>query len=786
MLRQPSFGLALITVMCTISAIPAALAQLPPPPPNLEPSFDPSADTDGDGIADGVDNCGTIANGDQSDINRDGYGDACISPKAYLGENVVISFGTVVERDAMIGDDVFLGERAHIGTAAQIGARSSLLQDTSVGRKVIVGDASYIDGTVTVEDYVVLGENCYLAYGTVVSAYSHLGEGVNLGPNVRLDKGVQIGNWVWVGPEAAIGAHSLLGDGVQVSEEVQLGQNARLVDRVMIHRAAHLGDGAELNSDATVGRSVQIGNGIVVGERSVVGNRSQVGNYVRIGMDSWLGWDVTVESGAHIGDRVVIVDGVLVHAFSMVQNDTWASDDVCPSWKASQCVTHPPMEIPSDLGQFDDIETDYCRPLATWICEQSVECGCTQSIFGPLPEGADCAEYATEQCRSSVDGFRANFDAGALTWRRDNAAECIAGIKNNVSECASPSPDLFPSACSRMLVSTAELGAACEMESCLYGEGECSSDKRCHRLPQEGDSCDNICGGTAVCQQGTCRTVEHQQNGAIGAPCTNNHQCTYGLACLDGVCSAASVGAACVNDETCTGNEFCWQQVQAECAPQLALDQSCRSSDQCAPGTYCNFGNEPKCSALPAMGETCGNGAECAAGSACSFLTMTCEAIPQEGQACAMSWRGPFVCAEGLGCYDGICESLATTPMEPCSLDGLCGGDLGCEYGPAGSSCVPRHAIGEPCMSSQVCQSGSVCNFATGTCAARAAVDEPCQAPESCGEGLTCLGDLRGGQPTCQPLPNIGDSCAYECNTGAFCNIHLADGVCTAAICGGR
>lgn len=50
----------------------------PPPPPKLPP---PPPDRDKDGVPDFQDNCVSVANPDQSDVDRDGIGTACDDPE---------------------------------------------------------------------------------------------------------------------------------------------------------------------------------------------------------------------------------------------------------------------------------------------------------------------------------------------------------------------------------------------------------------------------------------------------------------------------------------------------------------------------------------------------------------------------------------------------------------------------------------------------------------------------------------------------------------------------------
>ena len=75
-----------------------------------------SVDTDGDGIADNVDNCRTVANADQEDLNGDGFGDACVDPTVQLPPDLEMKW---VLNGLLRGDTVQRFAAYRVGIASQ-------------------------------------------------------------------------------------------------------------------------------------------------------------------------------------------------------------------------------------------------------------------------------------------------------------------------------------------------------------------------------------------------------------------------------------------------------------------------------------------------------------------------------------------------------------------------------------------------------------------------------------------------------------------------------------------
>ncbi len=93
---------------------------------------------------------------------------ANVSPRASLGDNLLIMAGVVITSNAVVGSHV------------------CLLPNTVVHHDSMVGDWSLIGSNVTIAGSVIVGDNCYIASGSKISHGIHIGAGalVGLGSNV--------------------------------------------------------------------------------------------------------------------------------------------------------------------------------------------------------------------------------------------------------------------------------------------------------------------------------------------------------------------------------------------------------------------------------------------------------------------------------------------------------------------------------------------------------------------------------------------------------------------------
>ena len=167
-------------------------------------------DEDSDGICDAQDNCPTVANPTQADVNADGYGDACVARTARiatgvrLGFGVIVGEGVVIQRGAQIGARSVLGRNAVVGPGAVLGARVRLGPSVSVGRAARLGADTVIGAGSTI------GADSSLSAGVVVGTRS------TVGLRVRIGTAVTIGNNCVIRNDAVLGARSRIGDGATI------------------------------------------------------------------------------------------------------------------------------------------------------------------------------------------------------------------------------------------------------------------------------------------------------------------------------------------------------------------------------------------------------------------------------------------------------------------------------------------------------------------------------------------------------------------------------------------
>lgn len=166
-------------------------------------------DSDGDGVPDVSDNCPTVPNADQTDLNGDGYGDACVDSSVALdetvsmGANPQIGEGTTINRNVIVGDD------------ADIGAWVVINQGVILGDEVTVGDLTIINRDVEIRDNVTIGTEVVLINKDVFIL-----DGAIIGDGVYIDRGTVVCPNAEVMPYVTIGKNNLIQTGTVVAESL--------------------------------------------------------------------------------------------------------------------------------------------------------------------------------------------------------------------------------------------------------------------------------------------------------------------------------------------------------------------------------------------------------------------------------------------------------------------------------------------------------------------------------------------------------------------------------------
>jgi predicted outer membrane repeat protein len=165
-------------------------------------------DLDGDGVLDNEDNCPTVWNPDQTDVNGDGFGDACVDPSLEIpdsssfGENPVIGEGTDIDKDVTFGDNAQIGENVDIdknveaGDNAEIGDGTEVKQGAVLGDDVVIGPNVIIGRDVVIEGSVQIGVDCPFTSSetdppcTLIGKEDEIRNGAVIGKNVDVGKQV--------------------------------------------------------------------------------------------------------------------------------------------------------------------------------------------------------------------------------------------------------------------------------------------------------------------------------------------------------------------------------------------------------------------------------------------------------------------------------------------------------------------------------------------------------------------------------------------------------------------
>jgi len=169
---------------------------------------------------------------------------AIISPKAKLGENIIVDANAIIHDDVVIGDNCKIGPFAVIYDGARIGNDVVIHQSAAVSnvpQDLKFGDEKsyfYIGDNTTIREFVTLhrgtGEGGFSKVGSncLIMAYVHIPHDCIVGNNVIIANTVQIAGHVEIDDNVIIGGitaihqftkigkHSMIGAGFKVSQDV--------------------------------------------------------------------------------------------------------------------------------------------------------------------------------------------------------------------------------------------------------------------------------------------------------------------------------------------------------------------------------------------------------------------------------------------------------------------------------------------------------------------------------------------------------------------------------------
>jgi hypothetical protein len=271
-----------------------------------------------------------------------------------------------------------------------------------------------------------------------------------------------------------------------------------------------------------------------------------------------------------------------------------------------------------------------CNDFVNALCSQLQNCGAplVKITYG---DEATCELRLKPSCLSTLK------DPGT-TLTTDRLDSCAKQLM--AQTCTAIFNHVVPDACKPTAGSLAD-GTACgDDNQCKSAYCKKAASSTCGVCGAKSSSCvvDGDCDSASVCAaNGTC-----VQRGAMGAACSANMPCAYGLSCDNLACATApGAGQACKAD-----------LMGGNCDKTQGL--FCTAGMVCQAAGYANAGQP--------CGFTGGNIVLCTAGSKCSATGLqagTCIAPAADGAACNDT-NGP-TCEAPASCQNSVCTVADTS-----------------------------------------------------------------------------------------------------------------------------
>jgi UDP-N-acetylglucosamine acyltransferase len=169
------------------------------------------------------------------------------------------------------------------------------MSGTRIHPTAIVAPDAQLGSGVEIGPFAIVGESCVVGDGAVLAARSTLERNVTLGANVHVGSGSILGGapqdvkyrgeqtTVEIGDGTAIREYTTINRGTTHSFKTTVGKNCFVMSYVHLGHDCHIGDGVVLVN------GVQLAGHVTVDDRAIISGLTAVHQFVRIGKFSFIG-----------------------------------------------------------------------------------------------------------------------------------------------------------------------------------------------------------------------------------------------------------------------------------------------------------------------------------------------------------------------------------------------------------------------------------------------------------------------------------------------------------------
>ena len=196
------------------------------------------------------------------------------------------------------------------------GCRSKVRWSSKIGKKVYIGDFTYVGRRVQVGDFTKIHENVYIGDDVKIGSYCIIY------PGVRIYPGMVIGNNVIIHANAVIGADGFgfapLDDGtwkkiehtgnVIIEDDVEIGANT-CIDKSQMGSTI-VRQGVKIDDLCMIAHNVEIGRNTVMAAMTGVAGSTKVGEHCIFGGQSGIAGHLTVADNTSLGAQTGVIGNI--------------------------------------------------------------------------------------------------------------------------------------------------------------------------------------------------------------------------------------------------------------------------------------------------------------------------------------------------------------------------------------------------------------------------------------------------------------------------------------------